>query len=141
MKIKVLLCVYICFFAVFFTGCAKEINTITDFSKYMDMTTETDKIEVTFDNYSGFPFYFTIEDKEDIDAIMNIIFSSSFENRGSESFAADNTTICIVQGNKEFNMHVRFNKEGKNYYAFTTAELQNKIKKLAEKAGAYDDIR
>ena len=55
-------------------GCAKEVNTITDFSKFEGMTKDgTDKIEVTFDNYSGYPFYFTIEDKDDIDEIMEII--------------------------------------------------------------------
>ena len=43
-------------------GCAKEVNSITDFSKFADMTQDgTNKIEVTFDNYSGYPFYFTIE--------------------------------------------------------------------------------
>ena len=50
----------------------KEINTITDFSNFSSLTRATDRIEVTFDNHSGAPFYFTIEDKEDIDEIINI---------------------------------------------------------------------
>ena len=56
----------------------KEINTITDFSKYSNITRETDKIEVEFDNYTGKTFYFTITDEEEIDKIMDIIFSASF---------------------------------------------------------------
>ena len=63
-------------------GCAKEINTITDFSKFADMTKDgTDKIEVTFDNNTGTPFYFTIEEKEDIDEIMDIIFSACCDHK------------------------------------------------------------
>ena len=66
-------------FLACFVGCTKEVNTVTDFSKFEGMTKDgTDKIEVTFDNYSGYPFYFTIEDKDDIDEIMEIIFSASF---------------------------------------------------------------
>ena len=58
-------------------GCAKEINTITDFSKFAGMTKNgTDKIEATFDNNTGTPFYFTIEDKEDIPTIQDVLRST-----------------------------------------------------------------
>ena len=72
---------------------SKEITTISDFSKFADMTRETDKIEVEFDNYSGYPFYFTIEDQEDIEDIMNIIFSASFTKMGTEPNGGDHTSI------------------------------------------------
>ena len=82
-KLKLLIFALVCVFGL--VGCSldnyeyKEINTITDFSKFADMTRDgTVKIDVTFDNYSGYPFYFTIEYQEDIDEIMDIIFSSSF---------------------------------------------------------------
>ncbi len=121
-------------------GCAKEIKSITDFSQFSDMTRdETDRIEVTFDNGSGSPFYFTVDDKSDIDEIMDIIFSSSFENIGKETNDGCHTTIVIVQGENEYNMHVAVNRDGKYCYAFSTDDLQNAINKLAENAGAYEN--
>lgn len=122
-------------------GCAKEIKSITDFSDFSDMKQDgTDKIEVTFDNSSGTPFNFTVEEKEDIDVIMDIIFSSSFKNVGKEPYDGGHTRIVIVQGENEYGMHVVSNKEGKNHYAFSTDELQNKIIKLAREAGAYENV-
>ena len=47
-----------------------EIENITDFSKFSTMEQITDRIEVTFDNNSGVPFYFAIENEADIDEIM-----------------------------------------------------------------------
>ena len=121
------------FFAgIFFllAGCAKEVKTITDFSQFSDMGRETDRIEVTFDNYSGYPFYFTISDSEDIDEIMDIIFSASFEKMDTEVNGGDHTTIEIIQGDKKYHLHTFMNKEGGYYYSFTTTELLLKIKEL-----------
>lgn len=121
-------------------GCAKEINTITDFSKFADMTKDgTDKIEVTFDNNTGTPFYFTIEDKEDIDEIMDIIFSASFEQMREEVNGGSHTSIKILQGENVYSMGVMRNYEGKTGYTFTSTVLQDKIIELAREAGAYDD--
>ena len=118
----------------------KDVKTITDFSKFSDMTKEgPDKIEVTFDNHSGSPFYFTIEDKEDIDDIMNIIFSSSFEKCG-EMNDGSHTSLKIIQGEKEYKMHISTNKEGESYYSFSTADLLFKINELGEDAGAFENI-
>lgn len=118
----------------------KEVNTITDFSKFADMTRETDKIDVEFDNYSGYPFYFTIEDQEDIEEIMDIIFSASFTKMGTEPNAGDHTSITIIQGEKEYKMHAFMNKEGQYYYSFSTTELQLKINELAREAGAFENL-
>ena len=132
------------FFAVLLVAilscCSKEIKVITDFSKFADMKREADRIEVTFDNHSGAPFYFTIEDQAEIDEIIDIIFSSGFNNLGDEPYAGDNTSLKIVQGEKEYSVHFRINKEGKNYYSFSTMDLQNKIVELARAAGAYDGV-
>ena len=136
-KILSFVLAFLCIFSLF--GCEKEINHITDFSKYSDMTRETDKIEVTFDNHTGAPFYFTIENKEDIDEIMDIIFSSTFENSGKEVNDGTHTSIRIFQGEKVYSMHVARNMEGKNYYAFSTVDLMNKIEELAREAGAYEN--
>lgn len=115
----------------------KEINSITDFSKLSDMTRETDKIDVEFDNYSGSPFYFTIEKQDDIDEIMDIIFSSSFTKMGKEMNSGDHTSITIIQGEKEYHIHSFMNKEGEFYYSFATVELQTKLQELAREAGAF----
>ena len=124
-----------------FVGCAKEINTITDFSKFAGMTKNgTDKIEVTFDNNTGTPFYFTIEDKEDIDEIMDIIFSASFEKMKQEVNGGSHTSIKIIQGENAYSMGVMRNYEGKTGYACSSTELQNKIIDLARKAGAFEGI-
>ena len=120
-------------------GCTKEVNTVTDFSKFEGMTKDgTDKIEVTFDNYSGYPFYFTIEDKDDIDEIMEIIFSASFNRMDKEVNGGDHTSMKIVQGEMVYNMHAFMNKEGRYYYSFTTTELLTKLQELGREAGAYD---
>ena len=115
----------------------REINTITDFSKFSDMTRQTERIEVEFDNYSGAPYYFTIEKQEDIDEIMDIIFSSSFTRLGKEMNAGDHTSITIVQGEKEYHIHSFMNKEGQYYYSFSTTDLQTKLQEIARKAGAF----
>lgn len=122
-------------------GCTKKINTITDFSKFYDMTQYgTDKIEVTFDNYSGSPFYFTVEQQEDIDEIMDIIFSSSFTKMGKEMNGGDHTSMKIIQGEKEYKLHAFMNKEGQYYYSFSTTDLLTKIQELAREVGAYENI-
>ena len=124
---------------VSFVGCTNEVNTVTDFSKFEGMTKDgTDKIEVTFDNYSGYPFYFTIEDKDDIDEIMEIIFSASFNRMDKEVNGGDHTSMKIIQGERVYNMHAFMNKEGRYYYSFTTTELLSKIQELAKEAGAFD---
>ena len=119
----------------------KEVNSITDFSKFSDMTQDgTSKIEVTFDNYSGYPFYFTIEEQKDIDEIMDIIFSSSFTKMGKEVNAGDHTSMKIIQGEKEYQLHAFMNKEGQYYYSFSNTDLLTKIQELAREAGAFDNI-
>ena len=126
---------------VSFVGCTKQINNITDFSKFEGMTKDgTDKIEVTFDNYSGYPFYFTIEDREDIDEIMDIVFSASFNRMDKEVNGGDHTSMKIVQGERVYNLHAFMNKEGRYYYSFTTTELLSKIQELAKEAGAFDAV-
>ena len=139
MKLKALSAVIVCCLAFSLFGCGIEIKSITDFSEYADMTRETDKIEVTFDNDSGSPFYFTIEKQEDIRQIMSIVFSSTFKNMGKEPFDGNHTYISIIQGEHKYDLHLLMNKEGKNYYSFATDDLQNKINELARN-GSFHKI-
>ena len=121
-------------------GCSKQINTITDFSRFADMTRDIDRIDVTFDNHTGSPFCFTIEDQAEIEKIMDIVFSASFVKMKKEVNGGSNTSIKIIQGEKEYSMGVMRNYEGKTGYTFTTSDLQNKIMELAREAGAFDGI-
>ncbi len=123
--------------ALTFVGC-KEIKTLADFERFEGMTKQTEKIEVCFDNNTGVPFYFTISDQEEIDEIMEIIFSSELKNAGSTPSAGDNTSLTIFQGESKYVVNFRVNKEGRNYYFFQTGDLQNKIREFARAAGAYD---
>ena len=121
-------------------SCTKEVNTVTDFSKLADMERKTDRIDVTFDNYSGYPFYFTIDDDGEIEQVMDIIFNATFVKMGKEVNDGDHTSLKIIQGEKVFVMSVSTNKEGNYYYSFQDGKLQNKIKELATAAGAYEGI-
>ena len=139
-KLIALVLVSVCVISL--VGCTKKVSTITDFSEFSDMTKEgTDKIEVTFDNNSGAPFYFIIEDKEDIDEIMDIIFSASFEKMREEVNGGSHTSIKILQGKKMYSMGVVRNYEGKTGYTFTSTVLQDKIIELAREAGAFDNVK
>ena len=120
---------------------AKEkVGTVTDFSKFSNMPRETSKIEVTFDNNTGAPFYFTIEDQENIDEIMNIIFTDTFENMGEEVNDGNHSSIKIIQGERIYDMSLSANKEGKYYYSFSTTDLYDKIIELAREAGAFEGV-
>ena len=120
---------------------AKEkVGTVTDFSKFSNMTRETSKIEVTFDNNTGAPFYFTIEDQENIYEIMNIIFTDTFENMGEEVNDGNHSSIKIIQGERIYDMSLSANKEGKYYYSFSTTDLYDKIIELAREAGAFEGV-
>ncbi len=135
---KLLSLVMIAFLLISMTACGKQITKITDFERFESMTKETDKIEVNFDNNTGAPFYFTISEQAEIDAIMDIIFSSTVENAGKEAMAGDNTSLTIFQGENKYVIHFRTNKEDKNFYNFTSRALQDKIIELAREARAYD---
>ena len=126
--------------AISLFGCSRQINTITDFSRFADMTRDTERIDVTFDNHTGAPFCFTIEDQAEIEKIMDIIFSASFVKMKQEVNGGSNTSINIVQGDRVYSMGVIRNYEGKIGYTFTTTELQDEITKLAREAGAFDGV-
>lgn len=123
------------------TAAVKTIQSVTDLSRCAGMTNDTDRIEVQFDNYSGEPFLFTIEDPEQIRQIMELLFSASLEDWGTDgAFAGCNTSITVVQGENSYTLNVQINREGDHYYAFSTGELSDKITELARAAGAYEGV-
>jgi len=120
-------------------SCTKEINNINDFSKFSTMTKETDKIDVTFDNHSGSPFYFTIDNQKEINEIMDIIFSLTFIKKNGEVNPGSNSSIKIIQDENSYSMKTTRIYESNNiYYVFSTDDLDLKINKLAIEAGAFD---
>ena len=88
-------CLLICFLA----ACQKEINSITDFPKFSDMTQDgTESINVEFD-VGGDCYEFIIEDEEAINEVMEIIFTLEFSKGHTEPlFPGVNTRITIHQG-------------------------------------------
>lgn len=135
----------ICFLCLSITiismvGCsdAKTIVHITDMERFADMQESADSIEVEFDNHTGKPFKFTVEDKNNIAEIMNIVLTEELANMGKDyPPVGDNTWIIIYQGEKSYRLSVRHNSEKKVYYGYSF-DLQSKIIELATAQGAYD---
>ena len=71
---------------------------------------------------------------------MDIIFSSSFTKMEKEVNGGDHTSMKIIQGEKEYQLHTFMNKEGQYYYSFSTTDLQTKIQELAREAGAFENV-
>lgn len=106
--------------------------------RFADLHKTADSIEVEFDNHTGKPFKFTVEDKNEIAEIMNIILNEELNNVGKGlPPVGDNTWITIHQGEKSYRLSVRYNIEKDIYYGFSF-ELQSKIIELATARGAYD---
>lgn len=117
------------------TGCSQAASKIDDFSAYSNMLKSADRIEVKFDNYTGSPYFFTIENKDDIEEIMELIFSD-LDCVGKEFPVGDNTFMTICQGEQSYSFSDRFISEKGKYYMFS-ADLHQKIYKAAEKNGAF----
>lgn len=123
-----------------FSGCLEKISFITDIERYSDMQKQADKIDVEFDNYSGETFRFTVTSEDDLEEIMEILFSETLSYSGKEFPVGDNTFIKIYQGEKTYNLSVRFISENEKYYVFSTKKLQSKITALATALGAFEGV-
>ncbi len=109
-------------------GCGQKIEKITDLERFEGMAKDADKIEVSYDNNSGIPYNFVIIDQAKIDEVMEVILSSNLEKIDGSPMPGDNTSLVIYQGDNQYSLGVRANKEGDNYYNFATDDLQNIIK-------------
>ncbi len=140
---KKIISAIICFLCLVITivslaGCSNPIKHITDMERFADMQESADSIEVEFDNHTGKPFKFTIEDENDIAEIMNIVLTEELANMGKDyPPVGDNTWIIIHQGEKSYRLSVRYNSEKDVYYGYSF-DLQSKIIELATARGAYD---
>lgn len=130
-----------CFMSMFaLAACSKSISKITDIARYSDMQKVTERIDVEFDNNSGKAFFFSITEETEITEIMELLFSETLIDLKSDYPPGDNTYLTIVQGEKNYTLSVRANKENKNYYSFKTNTLQTKINAIARERGAYDGV-
>lgn len=118
--------------AVFLSACSEKISFITDIQRFSEMKRFADKIDVKFDNNSGAPLEFSIVDKNDLNEIMEIIFTESFDCLGNEPNDSNHTTLIIYQGEKSYSLSIHANIENKKYYAFSTSKLEDKINTLAK---------
>lgn len=136
--IAILLLSMLCFSLLAFVGCDDSL-TITDLEAYSDMQSQTDRIEVSFDNSTGKPFKFNITDEANIREIMKMLLREKLNDVGADSVPpGDNTYITVHQGEKSYSLSVRINQSNGTYYAFATNNLQTKIIEIATARGAYD---
>lgn len=137
--ISTVLTALICLSLFAVAGCSDGISIIyiTDIKDFSDIQSNTDKIEIDFDNHTGKPFKFTIDDKVTINQIMDIVLHDKLTNIGKEFPPGDNTFMTVYQGENAYRLSVRVNGANGNYYAFSS-DLQSKIIDLAIAQGAYD---
>ncbi len=129
------------FLACFIFGCASSVEKITDIERFKQMTAQTDRIDVDFDNYTGKSFEFSITDKTQIEEIMDMVLNTPLKDMGTDSpFDGGHTSITIVQGEKEFTLNINVFKGGKHFYSFTVKDLQTKIRQLATEVGAFNGV-
>lgn len=140
--ISALICFLCLMVMLAMAGCTntKPITNITEFERFSDMQQTSDVIDVEFDNHTGKPFNFTINNKSDIQEIMNIVLTEELVDIGKDFPPGDNTFITIHQGEKSYNLSTRINSENGSNYAFSTDKLQSKIIDLATIQGAYDTL-
>lgn len=130
-----------CILIFAFVGCedAANIERITDIGFYADMQRQADKIDVDYDNATQAGFKFSITDENEIEEIMDIIFSETLNDLGKQAYPPmGNTHITIYQGEKAYGMSVRFITFNNRLYAFSTSNLSDKIFELATARGAFD---
>lgn len=123
-----------------FAACGRnDIEKLTDISRFSSMTADgTDRIDVEFDNNTGSSFDFSITEEDTICDVMDIVINAEVYAKDGDLWAGDNTSITIVQGDNEYHLSVRANKENGTFYYFESSDLQDKIIELARLAGAYE---
>lgn len=128
----------LCIALLAMTGCSAKY--ITDIAGYEDMQTGGDKIEVKFGNGTQYGFTFTIEDKADIDEIVNLVLTTELKNSSNRPVApGDNTHFTVYQGENTYRIALSGVWAGDERYSFTSDELREKINAVATERGAFDN--
>ena len=136
---KITLLPIICLMLCLTAACAehtKIYTNINEFATFSEMTQDgTDSISVKFDHDDGDYYEFIIEDENNIEEIMSIIFSLKFSEGSTHPIPpGNNTRIIINQGENRFSLSVRYIAQDNMYYYFGSA-LQSKIYDLAIEFG------
>lgn len=126
-----------------FAGCtdkANQINSITDIEFYSDMHSGGDKIDVDFDNGKNYGYQFSIEDKSDINEIVDLVLTAKLTNVGNDNPAPmGNTSFTIRQGANSYGISLNgINFDNSRYELSTNGRLHEKITNIATEKGAFD---
>ena len=126
-----------------FAGCsdtANSINAIKDIELYSDMQAGGDKIDVDFDNGKKYGYRFSIEDKSDINEIVNLVLTAKLTNVGNDTPAPmGNTSLTIRQGANSYGISLNGITIDNNCYVLSTnGKLREIITAIATEKGAYD---
>lgn len=131
----------LCFGMFAFVGCAAAsdaIKTITDIAGYADMQAGGDRIDVQFENGTQYGFRFQIEEKTDLDEIVNLVLTTGLTNLGNVPIApGDNTCFTIYQSTKTYVIPLGGIRVNGDLYVFSSSDLRDKINAIAEAKGAF----
>ncbi len=142
--ISILIAVIVCFLTFAFVGCSEKtenIETITDIEFYVDMQAGGDKIVVDYENGTREGFKFTIEDKDDVGEIVNLILTSHLTNVGNDPIApGDNTNFTVYQGTKAYGIALSgVISDNDDRYIFSERQaLNDKISAIAREKCAFN---
>ena len=135
-----------CLTCVALVGCTQSsYSSLTKVSEYKDMKGGGDRIEVRCDGKINclidYNFYFSIQDKDDIDEIVNLLVNTRLEREDLPPApgASGGYTLKVFQGEKTFTVSTNGVYVKDKRYVFATDDLFNKIKSLSDSKGASDD--
>ena len=112
-------------------SCKNQINYITDIDSYSNLTKNCDSIRVSYDINESTPYIFTINDKNELDDIMELILSTKLNS--GEVRDGNHTTLTIYYESFDVTINSSFvNYKNKVYY-FENSNLYTKIQELSQK--------
>ncbi len=137
---KLLIPLLLCIALFAMVGCSNKVEHITDITGYENMQPGGDKIEVNFENGKQYGFIFTIEDKTDIDEIVNMVLNTRLTNLGKNSpdVPGDNTHFTVYQCDNVYKIALSGVRSKDYRYAFSNDDLREKIRDVAVAKGAFD---
>lgn len=126
-----------CLFLVSLVGCSRRVSKITDVKSFSDMHRQADKIDVQINIGLKEVFNFSITEKNEIEEVMQVLFSATLSNKIDPLFAATDyfPYITIYQGEKTYSLCARYIEENGQPYYFLSSNLVDKLIELATARG------
>ncbi|MDE6189540.1 MAG: hypothetical protein K2G37_04575 [Clostridia bacterium] len=135
-----------CLTLVALVGCSRSsYSSLAQVSEYKDLKNGCDRIEVkvneTINCLILHNFYFSVQDKDDINEIVNLLLNTRLDREDllPPPGASGGYTLTVYQGEKTFTVSTTGVYIKDKRYVFSTNELFNKIKSLADSKGASDE--